>query len=140
MKKANPNMKRRIIFAFSNKKKKLLDFSNKKKKILDFSNKKKKILDFSNMRRCSQCKFCHFCSAECQRKAWPDHRDECKAMARASSWNFRTDNIARLMARTIWKLVQQFFFQFPILKLIEQFFEILESWNFEKRTRRPRFL
>jgi hypothetical protein len=28
--------------------------------------------------RCSRCRAVHFCSAVCQRKAWPEHKKECK--------------------------------------------------------------
>ncbi|KAI3625019.1 hypothetical protein CBS9595_000380 [Malassezia furfur] len=36
------------------------------------------------LQRCSRCKFAHYCSEACQRRAWSDarHRDECAALQR----------------------------------------------------------
>lgn len=34
----------------------------------------------SKLQRCSACKVVRYCSAGCQRRDWPTHRDECKAL------------------------------------------------------------
>lgn len=34
----------------------------------------------SKLQRCSACKVVRYCSAACQRRDWPAHRDECKAL------------------------------------------------------------
>ena len=31
--------------------------------------------------RCSSCKVIYYCSKECQKNAWPAHKDQCKASA-----------------------------------------------------------
>lgn len=35
------------------------------------------------MKRCTQCNVAFFCGAECQQKAWNDHKAECAIMAKA---------------------------------------------------------
>ena len=35
--------------------------------------------------RCSGCKTTHYCSKDCQKKAWPSHREACKAPAGTAS-------------------------------------------------------
>ncbi|KAF5841729.1 hypothetical protein DUNSADRAFT_11509 [Dunaliella salina] len=34
--------------------------------------------------RCSGCKQVYYCSQDCQRKAWPDHKGSCKAMSNSA--------------------------------------------------------
>ncbi|ETS64179.1 hypothetical protein PaG_01416 [Moesziomyces aphidis] len=34
----------------------------------------------NKLQRCSGCKVLRYCSAACQRRDWPSHRDECKAL------------------------------------------------------------
>lgn len=34
----------------------------------------------SKLQRCSACKVVRYCSAACQKRDWPTHRDECKAL------------------------------------------------------------
>jgi hypothetical protein len=31
-----------------------------------------------NLQRCTQCKKARYCNQECQRKAWQDHKKDCK--------------------------------------------------------------
>jgi hypothetical protein len=34
--------------------------------------------------RCSSCKVTYYCSKECQKKAWPRHKDSCKSSSSAT--------------------------------------------------------
>uniref|UniRef100_Q8C2Y2 [histone H3]-lysine(4) N-trimethyltransferase n=1 Tax=Mus musculus TaxID=10090 RepID=Q8C2Y2_MOUSE len=40
------------------------------------------LLGKEKLMRCSQCRIAKYCSAKCQKKAWPDHRRECSCLKR----------------------------------------------------------
>uniref|UniRef100_A0A673MCS3 [histone H3]-lysine(4) N-trimethyltransferase n=1 Tax=Sinocyclocheilus rhinocerous TaxID=307959 RepID=A0A673MCS3_9TELE len=58
-----------------------------------------------SLSRCSQCKTARYCSAQCQKQAWPDHKRECKYLKRLQP-RIPTDSV-RLVARIIFKLLSQ---------------------------------
>lgn len=64
------------------------------------------------LQRCSRCKFAHYCSEACQRRAWSDarHRDECAALQRFQAaahdaGHMTTDPGAavRAVAQLVWQ-------------------------------------
>ncbi|XP_057199297.1 histone-lysine N-methyltransferase SMYD3 [Triplophysa rosa] len=55
--------------------------------------------------RCSQCKTARYCSAQCQKQAWSEHKRECKCLKRLQP-RIPTDSV-RLVARIIFKLLSQ---------------------------------
>uniref|UniRef100_A0A671MCR1 [histone H3]-lysine(4) N-trimethyltransferase n=1 Tax=Sinocyclocheilus anshuiensis TaxID=1608454 RepID=A0A671MCR1_9TELE len=58
-----------------------------------------------SLSRCSQCKTARYCSAQCQKQAWPDHKRECKCLKRLQP-RIPTDSVC-LVARIIFKLLSQ---------------------------------
>uniref|UniRef100_A0A8C1XIQ6 [histone H3]-lysine(4) N-trimethyltransferase n=1 Tax=Cyprinus carpio TaxID=7962 RepID=A0A8C1XIQ6_CYPCA len=56
-----------------------------------------------SLSRCSQCKTARYCSVQCQKQAWPDHKRECKCLKRLQP-RIPTDSV-RLLTRIIFKLV-----------------------------------
>ncbi|XP_048046860.1 histone-lysine N-methyltransferase SMYD3 [Megalobrama amblycephala] len=58
-----------------------------------------------SLSRCSQCKTARYCSVQCQKQAWPDHKRECKCLQRLQP-RIPTDSV-RLVARIIFKLLSQ---------------------------------
>ncbi|XP_073683657.1 histone-lysine N-methyltransferase SMYD3 [Garra rufa] len=58
-----------------------------------------------SLSRCSQCKTARYCSVQCQKQAWPDHKRECKCLKRLQP-RIPTDSV-RLAARIIFKLLSQ---------------------------------
>eukprot|EP00066_Takifugu_rubripes_P005502 XP_003969594.1 PREDICTED: histone-lysine N-methyltransferase SMYD3 [Takifugu rubripes] len=53
--------------------------------------------------RCSQCKMARYCSATCQRRAWSDHKRECKCLQSLLP-RIPTDSV-RLAARLIFAML-----------------------------------
>ncbi|KAK1793096.1 hypothetical protein P4O66_011496 [Electrophorus voltai] len=53
--------------------------------------------------RCSQCKCTRYCSTQCQRQAWPEHKRECKCLKHLQP-RVPTDSV-RLVARIIFRLL-----------------------------------
>lgn len=51
--------------------------------------------------RCNGCKFIHYCSSNCQKSDWIDHKEECKMLQKVSP-NKPTESI-RMLARIIQK-------------------------------------
>ncbi|MEJ1270444.1 SET and MYND domain containing 3 [Cricetulus griseus] len=62
-------------------------------------NRKEKLM------RCSQCRIAKYCSAKCQKKAWPDHKQECKCL-KSCKPRYPPDSV-RLLARVIVKLMDE---------------------------------
>ncbi|CAM4648661.1 unnamed protein product [Leuciscus chuanchicus] len=58
-----------------------------------------------SLSRCSQCKTARYCSIQCQKQAWLDHKRECKCLQRLQP-RIPTDSV-RLVARIIFKLLSQ---------------------------------
>ncbi|NP_001410661.1 histone-lysine N-methyltransferase SMYD3 [Danio rerio] len=58
-----------------------------------------------SLSRCSQCKTARYCSVQCQKQAWPDHKRECKCLKHLQP-RIPTDSV-RLVARIIFKLLSQ---------------------------------
>uniref|UniRef100_A0A9J8CTZ8 [histone H3]-lysine(4) N-trimethyltransferase n=1 Tax=Cyprinus carpio carpio TaxID=630221 RepID=A0A9J8CTZ8_CYPCA len=58
-----------------------------------------------SLSRCSQCKTARYCSVQCQKQAWPDHKRECKCLKRLQP-RIPTDSV-RLLTRIIFKLLGQ---------------------------------
>ncbi|XP_064188248.1 histone-lysine N-methyltransferase SMYD3 [Anguilla rostrata] len=57
------------------------------------------------LRRCSQCKIAHYCNASCQKRSWPEHREECRRLQRLHP-TIPTDSV-RLVAKILSKLVNR---------------------------------
>jgi SET and MYND domain-containing protein len=54
-------------------------------------------------KKCTSCKFVHYCSVRCQKASWKDlHREECAYLTRLGP-RVPTDT-ARIMARTVLRL------------------------------------
>uniref|UniRef100_A0AAR2LM31 [histone H3]-lysine(4) N-trimethyltransferase n=1 Tax=Pygocentrus nattereri TaxID=42514 RepID=A0AAR2LM31_PYGNA len=53
--------------------------------------------------RCSQCKTARYCSVQCQKEAWPEHKSECPCLKRVHP-RIPTDSV-RLTARIIFRLL-----------------------------------
>ncbi|XP_076834812.1 histone-lysine N-methyltransferase SMYD3 [Brachyhypopomus gauderio] len=53
--------------------------------------------------RCSQCKSARYCSSQCQKQAWPEHKRECKCLKHLQP-RLPTDAV-RLTARIIFSLL-----------------------------------
>jgi len=53
------------------------------------------------MLKCSGCNFARYCNRECQKKAWKDHKPECKAV-RCVQPGIPADK-TRLVARILWR-------------------------------------
>ncbi|CAK8672384.1 histone-lysine N-methyltransferase SMYD1-like [Clavelina lepadiformis] len=51
--------------------------------------------------KCTACKYARYCSKECQKKAWPDHKPECSAMQRVNPG--KPVDQTRLVARILWR-------------------------------------
>jgi len=51
--------------------------------------------------RCSSCKFARYCSRECQKKAWPQHKKECMAVRRIAP-RVANDEV-RMVSQILWR-------------------------------------
>ncbi|XP_059481102.1 histone-lysine N-methyltransferase SMYD3 [Neocloeon triangulifer] len=56
----------------------------------------------TDVRRCSGCRFVHYCGQVCQREAWPEHSAECAGFKKVAPRI--VPDCARLMGRIIMKL------------------------------------
>uniref|UniRef100_A0A8C2MQX3 [histone H3]-lysine(4) N-trimethyltransferase n=1 Tax=Cricetulus griseus TaxID=10029 RepID=A0A8C2MQX3_CRIGR len=63
------------------------------------------LLGKEKLMRCSQCRIAKYCSAKCQKKAWPDHKQECKCL-KSCKPRYPPDSV-RLLARVIVKLMDE---------------------------------
>ncbi|RKP19302.1 hypothetical protein ROZALSC1DRAFT_22404 [Rozella allomycis CSF55] len=54
-----------------------------------------------NLLACSKCKFCRYCSVECQREDWADHKLECESILKDPEQ--KNTEFIRLMARLLRK-------------------------------------
>ncbi|KAL2770607.1 histone-lysine N-methyltransferase SMYD3 isoform 3, partial [Daubentonia madagascariensis] len=55
--------------------------------------------------RCSQCRVAKYCSAKCQKKAWQDHKQECKCL-KSCKPRYPPDSV-RLLGRVVFKLMEE---------------------------------
>uniref|UniRef100_A0A8C5LN93 [histone H3]-lysine(4) N-trimethyltransferase n=1 Tax=Jaculus jaculus TaxID=51337 RepID=A0A8C5LN93_JACJA len=61
------------------------------------------LLGKEKLMRCSQCRVAKYCSAKCQKKAWQDHKRECKCL-KSCKPRYPPDSV-RLLGRVIFKLI-----------------------------------
>uniref|UniRef100_H2Y4A3 [histone H3]-lysine(4) N-trimethyltransferase n=1 Tax=Ciona savignyi TaxID=51511 RepID=H2Y4A3_CIOSA len=54
-----------------------------------------------DLHRCTACKFAQYCSKECQKKAWVEHKAECAAIKRITPG--KPVDQTRLVARILWR-------------------------------------
>ncbi|XP_055438046.1 histone-lysine N-methyltransferase SMYD3 isoform X1 [Bubalus kerabau] len=63
------------------------------------------LLGKEKLMRCSQCRIAKYCSAKCQKKAWQDHKRECKCL-KSCKPRYPPDSV-RLLGRVVFKLMQE---------------------------------
>ncbi|XP_040824120.1 histone-lysine N-methyltransferase SMYD3 isoform X2 [Ochotona curzoniae] len=63
------------------------------------------LLGKEKLMRCSQCRVAKYCSAKCQKKAWPDHKRECKCL-KSCKPRYPPDSV-RLLGRVVVKLMEE---------------------------------
>lgn len=63
------------------------------------------LLGKEKLMRCSQCQVARYCSAKCQKKAWPDHKRECKCL-KSCKPRYPPDSV-RLLGRVVFKLMEE---------------------------------
>ncbi|XP_004400529.1 PREDICTED: histone-lysine N-methyltransferase SMYD3 isoform X1 [Odobenus rosmarus divergens] len=63
------------------------------------------LLGKEKLMRCSQCRVAKYCSAKCQKKAWPDHKRECKCL-KSCKPRYPPDSV-RLLGRVVFKLMEE---------------------------------
>uniref|UniRef100_Q4H2S8 [histone H3]-lysine(4) N-trimethyltransferase n=1 Tax=Ciona intestinalis TaxID=7719 RepID=Q4H2S8_CIOIN len=54
-----------------------------------------------DLHRCTGCKFAQYCTKECQKKAWPEHKQECAAIKRITPG--KPVDQTRLVGRILWR-------------------------------------
>ncbi|KAM6165750.1 histone-lysine N-methyltransferase SMYD3 isoform 2-T2 [Erethizon dorsatum] len=62
------------------------------------------LLGKEKLMRCSQCRVAKYCSAKCQKKAWQDHKRECKCL-KSCKPRYPPDSV-RLLGRVVIKLME----------------------------------
>jgi hypothetical protein len=55
---------------------------------------KKEQADASKLLRCSRCKICNYCSTQCQKADWKDHKQICNVLAAGSQATERKKSLA----------------------------------------------
>ena len=55
----------------------------------------------ATLMKCAACKFARYCSRDCQKKAWPQHKKQCMAIKRIAP-RVANDEI-RLVSEILWK-------------------------------------
>ncbi|XP_059761303.1 histone-lysine N-methyltransferase SMYD3 isoform X1 [Balaenoptera ricei] len=63
------------------------------------------LLGKEKLMRCSQCRVAKYCSAKCQKKAWQDHKRECKCL-KSCKPRYPPDSV-RLLGRVVFKLMEE---------------------------------
>ncbi|XP_057363840.1 histone-lysine N-methyltransferase SMYD3 isoform X2 [Manis pentadactyla] len=63
------------------------------------------LLGKEKLMRCSQCQVAKYCSAKCQKKAWQDHKRECKCL-KSCKPRYPPDSV-RLLGRVVFKLMEE---------------------------------
>ncbi|XP_063092837.1 histone-lysine N-methyltransferase SMYD3 isoform X4 [Cavia porcellus] len=63
------------------------------------------LLGKEKLMRCSQCRVAKYCSAKCQKKAWQDHKQECKCL-KSCKPRYPPDSV-RLLGRVVIKLMEK---------------------------------
>ncbi|XP_058165379.1 histone-lysine N-methyltransferase SMYD3 isoform X2 [Dasypus novemcinctus] len=63
------------------------------------------LLGKEKLLRCSQCQVAKYCNAQCQKKAWQDHKRECKCL-RSCKPRYPPDSV-RLLGRVVIKLMEE---------------------------------
>uniref|UniRef100_A0A7J7TPK5 [histone H3]-lysine(4) N-trimethyltransferase n=1 Tax=Pipistrellus kuhlii TaxID=59472 RepID=A0A7J7TPK5_PIPKU len=63
------------------------------------------LLGKEKLMRCSQCRVAKYCGAKCQKKAWPDHKRECKCL-KSCKPRYPPDSV-RLLGRVVVKLMEE---------------------------------
>ncbi|XP_059819411.1 histone-lysine N-methyltransferase SMYD1b isoform X1 [Hypanus sabinus] len=56
------------------------------------------------LRRCTQCKFAHYCDRTCQRAAWTEHKNECTAIRKLGK---APSESVRLASRILWRMSRE---------------------------------
>jgi len=51
--------------------------------------------------KCAACKYARYCNRDCQKKAWPDHKQECPALQRMHP--VVPEDEAKMVARILWR-------------------------------------
>jgi len=75
--------------------------------------------------KCGACKYARYCNRECQKKAWPEHKQECPALQRMHP--VVPEDEAKIVARILWRQLRN-----PNEKLPVQIMDLCS--HIEKRT------